>query len=148
MRLPGAILVLGAAAMFPIALHADLAKAMSEKNLEKRSKLALENADGALKQARQAYGQGEMKQSEALLAEVRDSVALAMKSLRDTGKNPRKSPKWFKRAEIRTRDLLRKLDAFEQEMSVMDRPMVADAKGAVQKVHEELLLGVMQGKPK
>ena len=120
---------------------------MAEKNLEKRSKLALENAEGVLKQAREAYGQGEMKQAEGLLAEVRDSVALAMKSLQDTGKNPRKSPKWFKRAEIQTRDLLRKLDAFEQEMSVADRAMIADAKGTVQKVHEELLLGVMEGKP-
>lgn len=141
-------MVCAAALAVPAALHADLAKAMAEKNLEKRSKLALENADLVLKQARQAYGQGEMKQSEALLAEVRDSVVLAMKSLKDTGKNPRKSPKWFKRAEIQTRDLLRKLDAFEQEMSVMDRAMVADAKGAVQDVHEELLLGVMEGKSK
>jgi hypothetical protein len=143
-----AIFVVCAAFVFPAALRGDLGKAMAEKNLEKRSKLALENADGVLKLAREAYGQGEMKQAEAMLVEVRDSVALAMKSLQDTGKNPRKSPKWFKRAEIGTRDLLRKLDAFEQEMSVMDRTMIADAKGTVQKVHEELLLGVMEGKPK
>ncbi len=148
MKLPGAIFVVWAAAVSPVALQADLGKAMAEKNLEKRSKLALENADGVLKQAREAYDQGEMKQAEGLLAEVRDSVALAMKSLQDTGKNPRKSPKWFKRAEIQTRDLLRKLDAFEQEMSVADRAMIADAKGTVQKVHEELLLGVMEGAPK
>ena len=148
MKLPVAIFLVCAAAVSPAALHADLGKAMAERNLEKRSKLALENADGVLKQARDAYGQGEMKQAEAMLSEVRDSVALAMKSLQETGKNPRKSPKWFKRAEIQTRDLLRKLDAFEQDMSVADRTMIADAKGTVQKVHEELLLGVMEGKPK
>lgn len=139
-------MLLCAALAVPAALRGDLSRAMEEKNLEKRSKLALENADSVLKQAREAYGQGDMKQVEALLAEVRDSVALAMKSLEDTGKDPRKNSKWFKRAEIQTRDLLRKLDAFEQEMSVMDRAMLADAKGTVQKVHEELLLGVMEGR--
>lgn len=130
------------------ALRADLAAVKTEPNLEKRSKLALDNAEATLKAAREAYNKGEAKQTEALLAEMGQSVELAQASLKETGKNPRKNPKWFKRAEIQTRDLLRKIDAFEQKMSVADRPLLAEAKKTVQQVHDDLLLGVMEGKPR
>jgi hypothetical protein len=129
-----------------IAAAADLDAVKAEPNLEKRSRLALENADRALKNAREAYNKGEMGQAAGLIREVQDSVLLAEASLKETGKNPRKSPKWFKRAEIQTRDLIRKLDAFGHEMGVDDRPMLAPVKAKVQQVHEDLLLGVMEGK--
>ncbi len=128
--------------------YADLQEIKAEPNLEKRSKLALENADEALRQARQAYEKGDIGQVEARATEIRESVDLAETSLRETGKNPRKSPKWFKRAEIQTRDLLRRLDSLQQEMSVADRPMLDPVKTKVQQVHENFLLGVMEGKGK
>lgn len=127
-------------------LAADLSKAMAERNLEKRSKLALENAQGALKQARAAYNKGDLKHVAADLGEMQESVTLADTSLQQTGKNPRKSPKWFKRAEIQTRDLLRKLDAFSNEMSYQDRDMIKGARQSIQDVHERLLEGIMEGK--
>jgi hypothetical protein len=127
---------------------ADLTAVKAEPNLEKRSRLALDNAERALKGARDAYGKGETAQVEAGLTEVRESVELAEASLKETGKNPRKSPKWFKRAEIQTRDLLRKLDGFDHEMGVGDRPMLVPVRAKVQQVHDDLLLGVMEGKTK
>ncbi len=129
-------------------LRASLDQAKAEPNLEKRSKLALDNAAAALQQAREEYAKGDNHQVEASIAEVRESVDLAGTSLQETGKNPRKNPKWFKRAEIQTRDLLRRMDAFEREMNVADRPMLDGAKAKVQQVHEDLLLGVMEGKQK
>jgi hypothetical protein len=129
-----------------VAATADLDSVKAEPNLEKRSRLALENADRALKDAREAYKKGEMGQATSLIQEIQDSVLLAEASLNETGKNPRKSPKWFKRAEIQTRNLIRKLDAFGQEMGVDDRPMLATVKAKVQQVHDDLLLGVMEGK--
>jgi hypothetical protein len=128
--------------------RADLAAAKAEPNLEKRSRLALDNADRALKQARDAYGKGETAQVESGLTEVRESVELAEASLKETGKNPRKSPKWFKRAEIQTRDLIRKLDGFDHEMGIGDRPMLVPVKARVQQVHDDLLTGLMEGKTK
>lgn len=130
------------------AAFADLAQAKAEPNLEKRSKLALENASNALKSARQAYEKGEIPQTGALLGEVWESVDLAETSLKETGKNPRRSPKWFKRAEISLRDLLKKMDAFEREMSVSDREMLVKTTAQVRGVHDRLLLGLMEGKPK
>jgi hypothetical protein len=127
---------------------ADLSRALKEPNLEKRSQLALENATTAYKAARTAYEKGESEQVAALLGEVQESVELAQTSLTKTGKNPRRSPKWFKRAEIETRELLKRLDAFEHEMGFSDRPILEKVKARVQTIHDELLVGLMEGKRK
>jgi phosphoglycerate-specific signal transduction histidine kinase len=130
------------------AAGADLEAARAEANLEKRSKLALDNAQAALKAARAAYDKGEDAAVAAALAEMRQSVDLAHDSLQQTGKNPRGHPKYFKQAEIATRDLLRRMETFQQEMSYQDRPLVDGVKARVQQVHDELLIGLMEGNKK
>ena len=128
--------------------RADLTRALKETNLEKRSVLALENAAAAYTAARAAYQKGENEAVATLLAEVQESVELAQTSLVATGKNPRKSPKYFKRAEIETRALLKRLEGLEHEMGFNDRPMVEKVKARVQQIHDELLVGLMEGKRK
>ena len=128
--------------------RADLSQARAEANLEKRSKLALDNAKAMLTGAREAYQKGESSRAQADVAEMRESVELAYQSLQETNKNPRRSPRWFKYAEIQTRDMLRKLDVFEQSMSYADRGMLTDVKAYVQQVHDKLLEGLLEGKPK
>lgn len=130
------------------AMQASLEEVKAEPNLEKRSKLALDNAEQALTDARAAYAKGNNAAVQAGAAEIRASVQLAIAALNDTGKNPRKSPKWFKHGEIVTRDLLRRLDSFQQEMNVTDRPMLDQVKGDVQQAHDQLLLEIMGGKEK
>jgi hypothetical protein len=127
---------------------ADLKQALAEQNLEKRSQLALDNAMAAYKAARTAYEKGERELVTATITEVRESVELAHTSLKATGKNPRRSPKYFKRAEIATRDLMKRLDSFEHEMGFDDRPLLEKVKATVQQVHDELLVGLMEGKRK
>ncbi len=129
-------------------LLADLARVNAEPNLEKRSKLALENAEAVLKDARAAYDKGDAVDTRKLLGEVKDSVLLAQTSLKETGKDPRRSPKWFKYAEIHTRDLLRRLDAFREQMSYTDRPMIEAVRPAIQQVHDDILMGIMEGRRK
>jgi hypothetical protein len=129
-------------------LRADLQRARAERNLEKRSGLALQNAVTAYQSIRAAYERGETERVAAGAAEIEESVNLAHDSLTATGKDPRKSPKWFKRAEIDTRDLLRKLDGFQQQMSFLDRHLLDRVRDSVQRVHDELLIGLMQGKRK
>ena len=104
-------------------LHADLKRAMAEPNLEKRSGLALENAAAALKSARAAYDKGDNDQVAKDAAEVLQSVELAAASLRQSGKDPRRS-NWFKKAEISTRDLGRRIQDFQDQMSYVDRPLL------------------------
>ena len=129
-------------------VQADLSRAMAEPNLERRSRLALENASAAYKEIRSAYDKGEHEAVSAAAKEVEESVELAHASLKQTGKVPRKSPKYFKAAEIATRDLLRKLEAFQKEMSFDDRPMLEPTKKKVQQVHDDLLVGLMEGNRK
>jgi hypothetical protein len=129
-------------------LRADLKQAMAEHDLGRRSKLALDNAEAALKAARKAYEQGDGEVVLAAIVEIQESVDLAMESLTKTGKNPRNSPRWFKQAEIQTRDLLKRLDTFQHDMSFADRPGLDKVKARVQEVHDGLLLGLMEGKHK
>jgi len=128
-------------------LPADLKRALAEPNLEKRSGLALENASAALKSARAAYDKGDNDEVAKDAAEILESVDLAATSLTQSGKNPRRSDS-FKKAEISTRDLSRRIEAFQEQMSYMDREMLDKLKARVQQVHDQLLLGVMEGAKK
>ena len=127
---------------------ADVAAARAERNPERRAKLALGNAAAALTAARRTYENGDIQKAGALAAEIGESVSLAYDSLVATGKNPRKSPRWFKYAEIQTRDLLRRLDTFSLDMNATDRPLLGKVKETVLEVHDHLLQGLMEGKPK
>lgn len=127
---------------------ADLSAARAEPNLEKRSRKALENAERVFSAARQAYRKGDVTQAQAALEEVRESVVLANESLKQTGKNPSRSPKHFKRAEIKTRGLLRRMEDFRLQMSFDDRETLDRVRAVIDKIHQELLLGIMGGKKK
>ena len=129
-------------------VRADLKAAMAEPNLEKRSKLALDNAEEAYKAVRSAYETGDNARVSEAAKEMLESIDLAYTSLTGTGKDPRKNPKWFKRAEIETRDLLRRLTGFQEQMSFDDRPLLDPAKAKLQQVHDNLLVGLMEGKHK
>jgi multidrug resistance efflux pump len=128
-------------------LRADLKRAMAEPNLEKRSGLALDNAAAALKAAREAYDKNDSDLTAKDAAEIQESVDLAYDSLVQSGKNPRNSS-WCKKAEIATRDLSRRLESFQEQMSYTDRPMLDKVNADVQKVHDDLLMGVMEGQKK
>jgi hypothetical protein len=128
--------------------RADLKAALAERDLGKRSKLALDNAADTLKAAREAVQRGDNEKVVAAVAEIRESVELAHDSLKSTGKDPRKSPKWFKQAEISTRELLKKLSTLQDDMDFADRPVLVELKKRVQQVHDELLMGLMEGKQK
>jgi exonuclease VII small subunit len=120
----------------------DLATVKTEPNLERRSDRALENAQSALDAARKAYEGGDLDQTKTALEEVRESVDLSYKSLLDTRKDPRGSGH-FKKAELATRQLLRRLDGLRQTMSVLDRDVIDPVEARVSEVHENLIQGIM-----
>jgi len=138
------VAVLGVA----LSARADLKQVLAEPNLEKRSKLALDKASAALKRVREAYQKGDLDAVRADVAEALESVNITEKSLNETGKDPRRSPKWFKRAEMETRDLGRRIDSVQQEMSYTDRPLLDPLKTRTLQVHDALLVGLMEGKRK
>ncbi len=125
----------------------DLEAVRREPNLEKRSELALANADSALDRARNAYQNGEDPSFKSSLAEVSESIGLCKQSLDESGKNARKSPKYFKKAEIGIRRLSRRLDNLRVEVSVEDRHLVEPVVARAHEFQEEILLLIM-GKKK
>lgn len=130
------------------AASTELDAVRAEANLEKRSKLALDNAASALRSAREAYQTGDTATVTAKTDEIGQSVDLAYNSLTETGKNPRKSPKWFKHAEMETRELTRRLEDFAQQMNYNDRAILDKIRARVEQVHDELLTGLMEGRKK
>jgi hypothetical protein len=120
----------------------------AESNLEKRSVLAMDNAVAALREARAAYNAGDLAKVGAKAKEIEESVDVANAALEKTGKDPRRSPKWFKHAEIQSNELLRSIEALEHDMSLEDRAILEKTKERVQQVHDNLLAGLMGGKRK
>ncbi len=125
------------------ALTASLASVQAEPNLEKRSRLALDNADRAYQQARLDMEGGKQDAATADLKEVEDSVALAQSALEQTHQNPSRKPKNFKYAETRTRDLLRRMKGWEDSLDAADRPLVEPVRDKIQEVHDSWLTGIL-----
>lgn len=124
---------------------ADISAVKVEPNLEKRSDLALDNANRAIDDARAAYQAGDVKKTESQLEEVRQSVDVSVDALESSGKTPRGS-KYYKQAELKLRQLLRRLAGFRDEMSVEDRKPLEDAVTRVQEVHDRVLAAIMSKK--
>ena len=148
MRRGGAVALLLVASTAGLSHADDLARVRAEPNLEKRARLALAESDAAMDAARSDYQRGDTDRVAGDAAKIIDFVDLAFLSLNQTGKDPRRNPKWFKRAEIATRVLLRRMGAFQQAMSFLERPMLDAVKDSVQQVHDKLLMGLMEGKRK
>jgi len=122
---------------------ADLSVVMAESNLEKRSEKALKHADTIFDQARTSYKAGDDAKLNAKLAEILESIELAKTSLDESGKNARRSPKYFKRAEIAIRKLNRRMDNFKHEMSVDDREPVDKIMRRASQIRDEIIASIM-----
>ena len=122
---------------------ADLSTAKAEPNLERRSEKAILNAQPAIDRARTAYKEGDASAETAAWDEVRQSIELCKTSLDQSGKDPRRSPKYFKKAEQELRKILRRLDSIRVDRGVDDREPVDKLIALSRRVHEELLVGIM-----
>lgn len=116
---------------------------MAERNLEKRANRAVEFANHLLDVARKAYQKGDMQLTQSALQDLIGAVRLCDESLEASGKDGRRSPKWFKRVEIGLRQLLRRLETFEFEASFDDRPPIVEASKVAQEAQQKVLLNIM-----
>lgn len=130
-----------------LVLAVDLVSVKSEANLERRSELALDYANQSIDSARDAYNAGDSAKMQASLDEAGQAVDVAYDALSETGKNPRNN-KFFKRAELRTRELMRRLDGLSQTVGIDDREPIAKLREHIAEVHDNLLKGIMSKKKK
>jgi hypothetical protein len=124
---------------------ADLAAVKAEPDLNRRSELALLNADEKIDAARVAYQAGNEAEEAADIEEVAESVTLAYASLEQTHGAPRKS-KYYKRAELKVSALMRRLSGFRDEVSFDFRARVDGVLKTISDVHDELLSDIMSRK--
>ena len=121
----------------------DLAKIASEPDLVKRARLALTNAERATTAGGDACRSGDHDKCSALLSEVQNSVELAQASLQKTGIDPARSPRHFKDAEIRTRKIMRLLDAVGAYVHSDDASHFDSVRRRVSEINDQLLSGIM-----
>ena len=133
-------------ALLMVCLAFDLSAIKMEPNLERRSERAIDNASAAMDAARDAASAGDSAKAKAALEEVRDSVDLSYQSLVDSGKSARRNPKFFKRAELKTRELMRRLEGLAQAVDSEDRTFVESVRERVSTVHDDLIKDIMQKK--
>ena len=124
---------------------ADITAVKSEPDLEKRSELALANADHALDEAKEAYNSGNDKAQQAALVEVRELVEACYDALEHTNKAPRKS-KYYKNAELKVRALIRRLSSFREEVSFETKQSIDSVIKTLSDVHDQLISDVMSKK--
>src|SRR5579862_9095107 len=129
-----------------LVLALDLSSVKLEPNLERRSDLALDHANEELDAARDAFNANDAPKMQTALEEITESVNLSYQSLLDTGKDARRNPKFFKRAELSTRDLVRRLEGLEHLVDVDSRAYVDKVKDRVSEVHDDLLKSIMSKK--
>lgn len=139
-RLVAALLALGGL------LQADLDKVKRESDPGKRSRLAVEHADKMLGAARDAWRTGDAEKVRSSLDEVREAVQLAYDTLDDAGWNARKKANPFKRVEIGTRNLLRRLESFRIDMGFDEREQLDEVIEAVREVNKQTLRQIMGGR--
>lgn len=126
---------------------ANLDQVRAESRLERRSELAIEHAGVVMARARKiVVDSGSRLELEDALRQIAESCQLALDSLRQTGKRPNKLSKQYKKAELRTRSLIKELADLVSALSLDDRPEAEKVRARIQLLHEEFLLGVMGGK--
>ena len=123
----------------------DLGTVKGEPDLDKRSELALTNADHEIDEARKAYNSGDAKSQQAALDEISDSVAICYDALQQSHEAPRRS-KYYKRAEQRLQVLIRRLSGFRDEVGFESRQSVERVINKLSEIHDELITDIMSKK--
>jgi hypothetical protein len=137
-------------AMFCLSLclgAADLDAAKKEPDAAKRSDKALDAAMEVLKEARALPTEGgSLADLQKAMDTMIEAVELSLKSLRDTGKRPNKLTRYYKRGELKTREMQKQLENLIQALAFDNRPPAEKAQARLNVLHDEFLFGVMSGK--
>jgi len=129
-------------------LSTDLSAVKSEPVLEKRVHRALDCAQENLTEARKHYESGDDGALKKALEQTAEATEYALTTLEDMGKHPSRNVRNYKPAELRVRELLRRITTLRNDASIDQRPSVVECESRLNAVHEKLLEGVMSRKPR
>jgi hypothetical protein len=115
----------------------------AEPNAEHRARLAVDYAAIAEKNAEAAYAKGDLEATAAELKNVQQSFEAAEDAFTASHKTPGRNPGPYKYAEMRSRELLIRLNDLEHRMDSGEREMIAGVKSKVQEIHDAWFEGIM-----
>jgi hypothetical protein len=124
---------------------ADIASVKTEPDPNRRSELALLNADEKIDLARLAFQAGNEGAEEAAIQEVAESVTLSYASLEQAHGEPRKS-RYYKHAELKVSALMRRLNGLRDEVGFEFRPRVEAVMKKLSDIHDQLISDIMSRK--
>jgi hypothetical protein len=122
--------------LFAQAAPASLDQIRAEPNLEHRAHLAIEFGATAERSAEAAYSKGDMAGVETELKTMAAAIELAQKSLQQTGKSAMRHPGPFKFGELRTEDMLVRLNDLDKKMEPDERQVLEAPRAKVQEIHD------------
>jgi hypothetical protein len=135
--------MLAAVCLWSSPANAAIPDVKDEPNLEKRSDRALENMRQALEAAREAARNNDETTLKKAMQEMVDSAELSYQSLEESGKAARANPKHFKRAELATSEILRRMEGLENQISFELRSTVQTAKKRITEINDKLVFEIM-----
>ena len=117
----------------------------AEPDLNRRSELALVNADEKIDDARKAYKAGDEAAQQAAIAGSGRVGGRLLRALEQTRSEPRKS-KYYKHAELKVSALMRRLSGFRDEVRFEFRPQVEAVMKKLSDIHDQLISDIMSRK--
>jgi hypothetical protein len=139
--------VVAAALCVPATLSArempSVEQVRAENNLERRADKAWKFAADRLKDAAKAHSEGHWDQTRAAVDLMIEAVELGHQALEQTGKDPRKRFKHFKRGEVQTQALQKQLGELMRTMGYEEEEELRPVAKRLEEVHEALLHSVM-----
>ena len=146
-------MILRAAILVPLLLGfaaaaVDLKTIAADPNPARRARQALIYAEQACGRAGEACKANEYEQCNGLLDEIKESVELADKSLVQTGVDPRRNPRHHKDAEIRTRRIVRQVDAVRVYIHPEDMEHFESVYRRISEINDRLLAAIFGGNRK
>lgn len=129
MTIPSTLLLLAT-----VVTQLDLSQIKTESDPGKRASKAIQYSDQKLSEARQFAADSEFTKMKESLESMAEGVELALEALKI-----KKNTGNYKKAEVRCREFLRRLETFEIDLPVEERPPAKAVRDRVYNVHEELL---------
>jgi hypothetical protein len=124
-----------------------LALVLFAQDPERQYMLAFDNANKAIDSSRTSSSEGKAEEAKKSLENAAKEVETALATLEGMDKPAYKNGKHYKRAELRTREILRRIDTLLRDAGFEERDSLKSAHERVAAVHEKLLVGVMSKKP-
>ncbi len=126
-------------AVLVVLLASDLAAIQNEPDPNRRALRAVDFAHESLGHAREAGNAGDPERLKNELEHAAQGIELALTTYRSMkGKFGD-----MKKTEVRSRDLVRKIEALRRDLPVEDRPVAEAAEARIIKAHDELLLVIL-----